>query len=133
MHMTDLTPEQLERIQTQMRQRQSVLEQEIREVKTQLVENRYATIAGEVHDSGDEAAADAMIDVEHAMVARDLNELRDIEAARKRMAAGRYGECIDCGDAIDRERLLVYPTAKRCLPCQVMREHTYRRQATPRL
>ena len=45
-------------------------------------------------------------------------------AAEERVAAGRYGICIDCGRAIDYERLEAYPSAKRCLPCQQHREKT---------
>ena len=48
-------------------------------------------------------------------------DVRDILAARLRMNAGTYGTCVDCGEAIGYQRLLAYPTAKRCIACQ--REH----------
>ncbi|MBI4757386.1 MAG: TraR/DksA C4-type zinc finger protein [Betaproteobacteria bacterium] len=48
---------------------------------------------------------------------RRLLELRDIEASLRHMDAGDYGICGDCGRAIERERILVLPTATRCRPC----------------
>jgi RNA polymerase-binding transcription factor DksA len=59
-----------------------------------------------------------------AAVQRDLQEMRDILAARARIRAGVYGRCIDCGDAIAYRRLQAYPTAKRCLACQRAHEVT---------
>ena len=47
-----------------------------------------------------------------------INELRDIEAAMRRLNVGAYGVCIECDDELEVERLRAYPTAKRCLPCQ---------------
>jgi RNA polymerase-binding transcription factor DksA len=49
------------------------------------------------------------------MIGRHVDELRDIEAARERMADGTYGRCVDCGEDIDVERLRAYPTARRCV------------------
>jgi RNA polymerase-binding transcription factor DksA len=57
-------------------------------------------------------------------VARDGAEVRDISAAQARLAAGRYGICIDCGRAIEKKRLEAYPSAKRCLADQQKREKT---------
>ena len=65
-----------------------------------------------------------MRDLAHAEVARDIGELRDIVAAERRIAAGRYGICIDCDTPINYKRLVAYPTAKRCRPCQEIRAKT---------
>jgi len=54
--------------------------------------------------------------------ANGLVLLRDIKAARERLSAGTYGICTDCGEPITYERLLAYPTAKRCIHCQRLRE-----------
>jgi len=42
------------------------------------------------------------------------SELRLIDAALARMDAGSYGECVDCGEPIPRERLEALPFAIRC-------------------
>jgi len=63
-------------------------------------------------------------DVQAAEVTRDVGEVRDIEAAEARIAAGRYGLCTDCGAEIGFARLQAFPTAKRCIGCQQVREKT---------
>lgn len=46
------------------------------------------------------------------------SHLLDVEAALKRLHAGRYGRCEDCGQPVDPERLKALPWASRCLACQ---------------
>ena len=85
---------------------------------------QYAQIAGQVHDAEEEALADLLVDVNLADIDRHLRELRDVEAALRRVTFGTYGICVHCHEPIDRERLMAYPTAKRCLSCQRLEEHT---------
>lgn len=66
-----------------------------------------------------------IVGVRHFMSDQDLHELLDITNARSRMQDSSYGICVDCGIDIDVERLLAYPTAKRCLDCQRLREHRH--------
>ena len=54
------------------------------------------------------------------MVIRESQELQDIEAALARIGDGSYGICIECGGEIGRARLKADPTAKRCLPCEIL-------------
>lgn len=105
-----------------LRGRWLVLREEIGNTLLRADEERYADIAGEVHDLEDESLADLLTDVSHAEVARDVEEVRDIETALQRISAGTYGVCVRCGNAIDRKRLDAYSTAKRCLPCQQYHE-----------
>ncbi len=93
----------------------------------------YRDLAGAVTDTADEALASALVDVDAAIMDRHVRELRDIEAARERMANQTYGICIDCGDAVPYERLAAYPTAKRCVRCQQRREHDFAHPGTPSL
>ena len=79
---------------------------------------RYLDLAGSVHDTGDEAAATELIDMQHALIQRHLAELREIEVARGRLAAGTIDECEDCGKEIGYKRLMVNPVAVRCVDCQ---------------
>ena len=88
-------------------------------------EETFRTLAGPVGDSGDEATADLLADVEHAEIGRDVNELRDIEDALERIADRTYGICVDCKGAIGFERLRANPTAQRCAACQAVHERTY--------
>ena len=58
---------------------------------------------------------------------RDAEELRDIEAAQRRLDEGTYGGCTVCGAAISFERLHVEPQAARCIECQRRFEKAQRR------
>jgi len=49
-------------------------------------------------------------------------EVAQIDAALSRIDAGTYGECIDCGDNIPRERLRALPYALRDADCESRRE-----------
>ncbi len=78
----------------------------------------YGELAGEVHDAEEEALADLLTDVNLAEISREVQEVRDIDAALRRLANRTYGMCLDCGAPIDPQRLKTYPTARRCLDCQ---------------
>jgi RNA polymerase-binding transcription factor DksA len=45
-------------------------------------------------------------------------EERRIEEARRALAEGRYGVCVECGSQIPANRLAAVPEAVRCLDCQ---------------
>lgn len=73
----------------------------------------------------DDTIADAAAAMDVAMVIRESQELRNIEAALARIDDGSYGSCADCGGEIARARLKAYPMATRCLPCQEQHERLY--------
>jgi len=127
--MATVTREQVDKLAALMRKRKQQLLKEIRQVLKRSGNEHYADLLGEVGDPGDESVATLMSDTANAEVTRDILEVRDIIGAEERIAAGRYGICIDCGDAIDYERLHAYPSCKRCLRCQQVREKT--RASTP--
>ncbi len=102
----------------------------IREALLRADTEQYAQIAGQVHDAQDESLADLLVDVNLDEIDRDVQTVRDIDAAQRRILSGTYGRCLDCGEPIQFERLDVYPTAKRCLECQARHEHS---KPTPRL
>jgi DnaK suppressor protein len=74
--------------------------------------------AGEVRDRAEEAEAEREDDLHFAEIEIDRAALRDIALAQHRMATGDYGLCVDCGEAIPRERLFAQPAAIRCAACQ---------------
>lgn len=74
-----------------------------------------------------------LADLNLAIVDRHVLKLRDIEAARARIADRTYGACVDCGDDIAPERHRAWPTAKRCHACQQQRERTVSHEGTPTL
>ena len=65
-------------------------------------------------------------DIRLAEIEVDRQRLMDIEQAQLRLADGRYGVCMSCGEEIPRGRLLAQPTAIRCAACQAAREARFR-------
>ena len=63
-------------------------------------------------------AATAGLEVSGALERGARHALSEIDLALDRLRCGRYGECVDCGEAIGRNRLEVLPAAARCMPCQ---------------
>jgi RNA polymerase-binding transcription factor DksA len=122
--MNGLTKQEFDRLAAGMKARKRLLMDEIQRGLARAGEEGYAKLVGEVHDRGDEAVADLLRDVQAAEVTRDVGEVRDIEGAQARIAAGRYALCTDCGAEIGYARLQAFPTAKRCIGCQENREKT---------
>jgi DnaK suppressor protein len=52
----------------------------------------------------------------------DVEVLRDIDTALRRLNDGSYGICMDCGIAITRKRLDAVPWARYCVTCQERRQ-----------
>ena len=121
--MAQLSPEQISELRQRLDQQERALHEDIRRERDN--QDDYRQLAGDVPDPGDHANADLMVDLGHAEVGRDVAELREIDAARKRMEDGEYGFCTQCGGDIPFARLQVHPTAVRCTPCQALREKTF--------
>lgn len=98
--------------------RAKVLRGEIRDALQKANQEQFANLAGQVHDAGEESLADLLVDVNQAEIARDVQELREIERAQARITEGTYGRCTECGEEITRARLEANPSAQRCIRCQ---------------
>jgi RNA polymerase-binding protein DksA len=131
--MAALSTQQTQALSEVLDRRSALLIEEVRTELERSGEQHYIDLAGRVTDTGDAAVADLLADLGAAIIDRQINEIRDIDAARQRIAAGSYGVCIDCGTDIGFERLTAYPTAKRCFQCQSKREKGYAHGGTPRL
>ncbi len=53
---------------------------------------------------------------------REREKLQSIDESLKRIQEGTYGECDDCGEDIDVERLLALPFTRLCLDCKSKQE-----------
>ncbi|MDD5329960.1 MAG: TraR/DksA family transcriptional regulator [Sulfuricella sp.] len=131
--MAALTVEETAQLKQILEQRRQQLLEEIRDELANSGEQHYIDLAGRVTDPGDESVADMLADLDAAMVDRQVAEVREIEAASKRLDAGSYGVCVDCGGEIGLARLRAYPTAVRCIACQAMHEKTYAHEGNPTL
>jgi DnaK suppressor protein len=106
-----------------LEQRKDLLEQLARlrggEVgRAQASEEHFA----EAEDSRAQLATDR--ELEFALDEHESASLSLIDAALKRLDAGVYGECMECGKAIPLERLRATPQALRCVACQDNFERT---------
>lgn len=121
----NLSKKQLETLDRAIAARYRSLLSVVQEHVLQSRDDEFATLTGAVGDAADQATAELIRDGDNAAVEREVRELRELDAARSRLAASAYGVCIDCGQEIAFERLSAYPTATRCLICQGIFERTH--------
>lgn len=127
--MTSLTQEQIRHLSKLMDERH---ERERKEIAAVTQRAREQLDEGVSADWVDAALTESTLASDDAVVNQDVADMRDILAARERLSAGVYGICTDCGEAIAYERLLAYPTAKRCIHCQRLHEQGRAVREVPR-
>lgn len=113
--MTTLTQQQIRHLSELMDVRYAREIQEIRVVRERARDQRDEAVPADWIDA---ALVESTLAADDAVINQDVQDVRDIKAARERLSTGTYGICTDCGEAIAYERLLAYPTAKRCIHCQ---------------
>ena len=128
-----LTDKQIHEFKKILNDRDRQLREEIRQELLKSDDQRFINLAGEVYDLEEASVADLLVDLDLAILDMHIEEIRDIDAAQKRIAEGGYGLCIDCDVDIAIERLRVYPTAKRCRSCQSKYEGSHAGRGTPSL
>ena len=131
--MANLTKKQLQALRQSMLERQRTLVTEVDDQRAQAAAEGSSEAQFGVGDTGDESVVRMMTDLHLQEAGRDLEELRDIEAALRRMDGGSYGDCDECGNEIGYARLEAQPTATRCVQCQALYEKTYAGKGTPTL
>jgi RNA polymerase-binding transcription factor DksA len=129
----ELTPRQTEELKDLITRRRNALVAELQRDAGKARDESYGEIAGTAPDIGDESVATLLADVDQSELSRDLEELRGLEAARKRLADGGYGVCVDCRDDIGFKRLRAEPGTLRCLACQGRHEKTFAGPGRPTL
>ena len=72
----------------------------------------------EVSDVGEKSVDGFQKDMDIAVVTQEVNQLKSINAALRRMDSGEYGICVDCANKITEARLEISPAAERCIDCQ---------------
>ena len=128
-----LTDHQITVFKQKLTNRFMTLRREISAELLSLDEEQYGELAGRVHDTGEEALADLLVDLELASIDRHVQEIRDIDAALMRIAKGGYGTCCDCNQPIVIERLDANPAASRCVICQEAHDRTFAHGGQPTL
>lgn len=131
--MTQLTQTELEQLASQLDRAYAALLDQVRQELSASDEQHFQDLAGRVHDQGEASVADMLADLGAAMIDRHIHEIRDIDAAKRRMQDGAYGVCVDCGADIGLARLKAYPTARRCIECQGVHEKQFAQAGHPSL
>jgi RNA polymerase-binding protein DksA len=129
-----LTKTQLAKLERKLDEQYQALLEEVRDALENSENLQYVELIDRAPaDTADQATADALADLNLAIIDRHVHEIRDIDATRARIAGGGFGTCIDCGTDIGYERLLAYPRARRCFVCQRQHEKTYAHEGNPTL
>ncbi len=129
-----LNQTQLTKLKRELDKLYAALLEEVRDALEKSENQQYVELIGrEPADSGDMATSDELADLNLTIIDRHVAQIRDIEATHARIKDGSFGVCIDCRGEIGFERLLAYPTAKRCFTCQRQHEKTFAERATPTL
>lgn|SRR5512142_2136321 len=132
--MSPLNQSQLDQLVKKLKEDYQRLLGEVRnELENTGDQHRIDLLNSEPGDSGDESMANALADFNVTIVDRQVQGLRDIEAAFQRIKDGEYGVCTQCGDEVGFNRLMAYPTAKRCIVCQEQREREYAQEGHPKM
>lgn len=132
--MAALHQPQLDQLAAKLKTDYQTLLREVREeLENSDDQHRIDLLNSEPGDSGDESMANALADFNVSILDRQIQSLRDIEAAFRRIENEEYGVCIDCGGEIGFDRLMAYPTAKRCIVCQERREKQYAQEGHPKM
>lgn len=76
----------------------------------------------EVRDPEERSVADFVQEVDFALMEMKSATLAKIDGALKRLEAGVYGVCAECGQEISEARLAAVPFASLCRDCQEEQE-----------
>ena len=85
-------------------------------------DDALAADAHEVTDFKDMATEESLSVVDEAQANHAARELEQVLTARQRLLDQTYGQCLDCGNAMDLRRLEALPATPYCTACQAVRE-----------
>ena len=119
MAQTALTPAQIDDLKQLLQERERQLRATLN-AELHIDDPDHASITA--GSDADWATADLDADLMIASAERHATALTDTTAALEKVIGSRNGVCESCGEAIGYSRLLAYPSARRCLPCQRSKE-----------
>ena len=113
-----MNKEQLDAFRQQLTAQRSDMLAQLAQLRGGAVGRAQASEAhfGEAEDTRAQRVTER--ELEFALDDHESAALSQIDAALARLAAGVYGECMDCGAAIALARLQAAPQAMRCIGCQ---------------
>jgi len=103
--------------------RQRILDQikdDEKQIESIKIAGRSRSLGGDMDDELYAQNRDLIL----AIGEKHFEELVEIEQALSALDDGSWGQCGDCGNLIEADRLLAIPTAVRCIKCQTAEERT---------
>jgi len=102
----------------------SMLEDRRREIQDKLrsLRETLPTDATTVKDAEEQSVDDFVQEMDFALMQMKAESLGKIDEAIRRLEAGVYGECAECGTEIAAARLKALPFATLCVSCQEREE-----------
>jgi DnaK suppressor protein len=111
---------------------------QIADIRRRLLEERERIVAEWENHGGDAGPGDdwdlkdpeerathiSSAAVDHRIAEDDLNLLRKVEFALRRIEDDTYCDCANCGNPIPTERLMAKPSASLCIACQELKDAT---------
>ena len=107
-----------------------ILDEEKRRILRHLEDLSDTSVADIDTPSGDSVDIAALEINQNSLVKvgkRELNHLKKIDAALKKIEDGSYGECESCGEQIAVARLMARPVAQLCIDCKTAQENEERK------
>lgn len=101
-----------------------MLEDRRREIQEKLrsLRETLPAEAADVRDLEEQSVDDFVSEVDFALMEMKSETLRQIDEALRRLEAGGYGVCAECGAEIAEARLKAVPFAQMCRDCQEAQE-----------
>ncbi|MFO0417711.1 MAG: TraR/DksA family transcriptional regulator [Pseudomonadota bacterium] len=114
----------------ELEQLKALLEEEKRRILRHLEDISDTSVADIDTPSGDSVDIAALEINQNSLVKvgkRELNHLKKIDVALKKMEDDTYGECESCGEQIAVARLMARPVAQLCIDCKTAQENEERK------
>jgi RNA polymerase-binding transcription factor len=120
MPMTDEAArrERYQTLKTMLEERRREIVEKLRTIRETLPAQRL-----DVQDAEEQSVTDFAKDMEFAIVQMKADTLGRIDEALRRLDAGTYGTCAECGTDIASARLKALPFAVLCRDCQEREEN----------
>ena len=102
----------------------SMLEDRRREIQDKLrsLRETLPVVDATVRDAEEQSVDDFVQEMDFALMAMKAESLGKIDEAIRRLEAGVYGACAECGAEIAEARLKALPFATLCVTCQEREE-----------
>jgi DnaK suppressor protein len=116
------TEAELDEVRRELEAESAELRAEIAKAESEIAERVGDAVADAGDDPADAGAKTYQREQELALTHNSREFLAQNERALERIAAGTYGVCDSCGEAIGKARLQAFPRATLCVQCKQREE-----------